>query len=50
MLTDATWREGASKPFAYKVAVADAVREAATRAGPVLLEPIVRIEVVIPGE
>jgi elongation factor G len=50
VLTGATWREGESKPFAYKVAAADAVREAAAKARPVLLEPIVRVEVVAPGE
>jgi len=50
VLLDATWREGASKPFAYKVAVADAVREAAARAKPVLLQPMMRLEVVVPGE
>jgi len=49
-LTGATWREGASRPFAYKVAVADAVRDAATRAGPVILQPIMRTEVVLPSE
>ena len=49
-LLGATWREGASKPFAYKVAVADAVRDGATRAGPVILEPIMRTEVVLPEE
>ncbi|WP_242394263.1 elongation factor G [Anaeromyxobacter oryzisoli] len=49
-LTGATWREGASKPFAYKVAAADAVRTAATRARPVLLEPVMRLEVVLPAE
>jgi elongation factor G len=49
-LLSATWREGASRPFAYKVAVADAVRDAATRAGPVILEPIMRTEVVLPAE
>jgi elongation factor G len=49
-LTGATWREGASKPFAYKVATADAVRAAAARARPVLLEPVMRVEVVVPGE
>jgi elongation factor G len=49
-LTGATWREGASKPFAYKVAVADAVRDAATRAGPVILQPIMRTEVALPAE
>jgi elongation factor G len=50
VLTGATWREGASRPFAYKVAAADAVREAARRARPVLLEPIVRVEIVAPGD
>jgi elongation factor G len=50
VITGAEWREGASKPFAYKVAAADAVRAAAARARPVLLEPIVRVEVVTPGE
>ncbi len=49
-LTGASWREGASRPFAYKVAVADAVRDAATRAGPVILQPIMRTEVVLPSE
>jgi elongation factor G len=50
VLTGATWREGESKPFAYKVAAADAVRDAAARARPVLLEPIVSVEIVVPGE
>ncbi len=49
-LLGATWREGPSKPFAYKVATADAVREAASLAKPVLLQPIMRLEVVVPGE
>ena len=49
-ITGAEWREGASKPFAYKVAAADAVRAAAKEARPVLLEPIVRLEVLTPGE
>jgi elongation factor G len=49
-VTGAEWREGASRPFAYKVAAVDAVRAAAARARPVLLEPIVRLEVLVPGE
>ncbi len=49
-LTGAAWREGASRPFAYKIAVADAVRDAATRAGPIILQPIMRTEVVLPSE
>jgi elongation factor G len=50
VVTGAEWREGASRPFAYKVAAADAVRAAAARASPVLLEPIVRLEILSPGE
>ncbi len=49
-LASATWRDGASRPFAYKVAAADAVREAASRARPVILQPVMRVEVVAPGE
>jgi elongation factor G len=50
VLVTATWREGSSRPFAYKGATADAFRQAARRAGPVLLEPIARLEVVVPEE
>jgi len=50
VLVGAAHREGASRPQAYKVAAADAVREAASRARPVLLEPVMRVEVVAPGE
>jgi elongation factor G len=49
-ITGATWREGASRPFAYKVATASAVRAAAVKASPILLEPIMEIEVVVPAE
>jgi elongation factor G len=50
VVTGATWREGASKAFAYKVAAAGAVRTAASRAGPLLLEPLMRVEVALPVE
>jgi len=50
ILTAAAWREGHSKPFAYKIATADAVRSATSRARPVLLEPLARVEVVLPSE
>ncbi len=49
-IAGAAWREGASKPFAYKVAAADAVRAAAAKARPVLLQPVMKAEVVVPGE
>jgi elongation factor G len=47
-LAEATWREGSSKPFAFKVAAAAAVREASGRGRPVLLEPVARLEVAVP--
>jgi elongation factor G len=47
-LVTATWRDGASRPFAFKVAAAAAVRAAAGRGRPVLLEPVARLEVVVP--
>ncbi|HZY05683.1 MAG TPA: GTP-binding protein, partial [Anaeromyxobacteraceae bacterium] len=50
ILAGAAWREGASRPFAYKVATAEAVRAAAARARPVLLQPVMRLEVVAPAE
>jgi elongation factor G len=49
-LLDAAWRDGASRPFAYKVAAAAAVRDAAARAAPVLLEPVAALSVVTPTE
>ena len=49
-VSGATWREGASKPFTYKIACADAVREAAGRARPVILEPLMALEIVAPAE
>jgi elongation factor G len=49
-LLGATWREGASRPFAYKVATAAAVRDAAARAAPVLLEPVAALSVETPAE
>ncbi len=49
-VTGATWREGSSKPFTYKIACADAVREAAGRASPVILEPLMGLEIVAPAE
>jgi elongation factor G len=49
-VTGATWREGASRPFAYKVATADAVRAAARDARPVILEPLMRVELELPAE
>jgi elongation factor G len=44
------WREGSTKPFTCKIACADAVRAAAAKAGPMILEPLMRLEVVAPAE
>ncbi len=49
-LREAPWKEGASKPFAYKVAAGMAFRDALSRANPALLEPIMMVEVVVPDE
>ncbi len=49
-LTGARWVEGASKSIAYKIAAGNAFREAAKGAGPVLLEPIMETEVIVPEE
>ena len=50
VVTGGTWREGSSRAFAYKIAAAGAVRDAARHAGALLLEPLMRVEVVVPVE
>ncbi|MBI5608275.1 MAG: elongation factor G, partial [Deltaproteobacteria bacterium] len=47
-LLGATWKDGLSKPAAYEVAAGRAVRAACEQAGPILLEPIMAIEVSVP--
>ena len=49
-LEDARFREGVSSELAYKIAGATALREGCQKAHPVLLEPIMAIEVVVPNE
>ncbi|MGC3999228.1 MAG: elongation factor G [Anaeromyxobacter sp.] len=49
-VTAVGWREGASRPFTCKIACADAVRAAAVKASPVILEPLMRLEVELPAE
>ncbi|HVP91259.1 MAG TPA: elongation factor G [Terriglobales bacterium] len=49
-LTGGSYRESESTPLAYKVAASLAFREAARKAGPVLLEPVMRLEVACPDE
>jgi elongation factor G len=47
-LVGGSYHEAESTPLAYKVAASLAFREAAQKAGPVLLEPIMRLEVICP--
>jgi elongation factor G len=50
ILEDARFKEGVSSELAYKIAAATALREGCQKAHPVLLEPIMAIEVVVPNE
>jgi len=49
-LLGGSYREGSSSPLAFQVAAAMAFREGCQKAHPVLLEPIMKIEVVVPEE
>jgi len=49
-LTDGSFHEVDSSEIAFKIAGSIAFKDAAKRANPVLLEPIMRVEVVVPEE
>ncbi len=49
-LTDGSYHEVDSSEMAFKIAGSMALKEAAKRAKPVLLEPMMRVEVVVPEE
>jgi elongation factor G len=49
-LLGGTFLEGSSSPLAYQIAAAMAFRNGCQKAQPVLLEPIMRTEVVVPEE
>jgi elongation factor G len=49
-LTDGAYHDVDSNDLAYRFAASDALRKAVEEAGPVLLEPIMRLEVVTPDE
>ena len=49
-LYDGSYHEVDSSEIAFKIAAAQAFRDAATKARPVLLEPIMKVEVVVPEE
>lgn len=49
-LEDVAYREGSSSSLGYKIAASAALREGCQKAHPVLLEPIMSIEIVVPNE
>jgi elongation factor G len=49
-LNDGSYHEVDSSEIAFKIAASMAIKEAAKRAGPVLLEPMMNVEVVVPEE
>ncbi len=49
-LMDGSYHEVDSSDIAFKIAASMALKEAAKRAQPVLLEPIMRVEIVVPEE
>jgi len=49
-LIDGSYREGLSSPLAYKIAASTALKEGCQRAKPILLEPIMSIEIIAPSE
>ncbi len=50
VITDAVFKEGETNEAAAKMAAATALREALTQARPVLLEPIMSVDLVVPDE
>jgi elongation factor G len=50
ILVDGSWHEVDSTPLAFKIAGSLAFREAASRSRPVLLEPIMQLEIITPDE
>jgi elongation factor G len=49
-LRGATVRQDASTPLAFQIAAGQAFRQALEKARPVLLEPVMRLEVLVPEE
>ncbi len=50
VLLDGSYHEVDSTPVAYKIAASLAFREAAGKANPVMLEPVMRLEIVTPDD
>jgi elongation factor G len=49
-LLDGAWNETDSTPLAFKIVASMAFKDAAAKASPVLLEPVMSLEVVAPEE
>lgn len=49
-LVDGSYHEVDSSDLAFKVAGSMALRDAAQRAGPVLLEPVMKVDIIVPEE
>lgn len=44
------FREGESSPLAYKIAASTAIKDACSQASPILLEPIMVVDIITPAE
>jgi elongation factor G len=49
-LIDGSFRDGASTELGYTMATAIAIKEGVEKAGPILLEPVMEVEIVTPNE
>jgi elongation factor G len=49
-ITGGSFKEGESTTLGYKIAAASAVRNGCLQADPILLEPIMMVDVIVPGE
>jgi elongation factor G len=49
-ITGGSFREGESSPVGYKISAATAFRDGCSKAGPVLLEPIMRVDILTPRD
>jgi len=49
-VTGGSFKEGESSAIGYKIATAAAFREACSKAGPVLLEPVMKVNITTPAE
>jgi len=50
IMTGGSFKEGESSAIGYKIATAAAFRDACSKAGPVLLEPIMKVNIITPAD